>query len=137
MPDRRLVQLAQLERRYDGPVPEPERLLADFGSVGKVQLLVAAGNSAFYRGMVRQQIATIRRRRAAATAYPELLADLRLYRDRWRYWRRKHALAAALMADCPRGTALSAPRGSSPAPAGYGGGTAPDSRSSENARAFP
>lgn len=102
MPDRRLAQLAQLERRYDGPVPEPERLIADFGSAGRVQLLVAAGNAAFYRGMVRQQIETIRQRRATNTVYPELLADLRLYRDRWRYWRRKRALAVARVEGLPR-----------------------------------
>lgn len=102
MPDQRLAKLAHLERRYDGPVPEPERLIADFGSAATVQLLIAAGNAAFYRGLVRQQTATIRWRRATATAYPELLTDLLLYRDRWRYWRRKQTLAAARIEDFRR-----------------------------------
>jgi hypothetical protein len=99
MPDTRLERFAELERRYDGPIPEPEQLLARFGSAAAAEALVAAGNAAFYRSMLRQQIATIRRRRAAGSAYPALLGDLRLYRDRWRYWQRKRRLCAALLAD--------------------------------------
>jgi hypothetical protein len=88
MPDARLARLAALERRYDGPVPEPELLLARFGSAAAVARLEAAGNTAFYRRLLRQQIALIRRRRADGTFYPALLADLRFYRERWRHWRR-------------------------------------------------
>jgi hypothetical protein len=99
MRDARLARQAELERRYDGPIPEGELLLARFGSAAAVELLAAAGNAAFYRRMLQRQIATIRRRRAEGSAYPSLLADLRLYRDRWRYWRRKQRIAGALVAD--------------------------------------
>lgn len=88
MPDTPLARLAVLERRFDGPVPEPELLLAWFGSAASVARLEAAGNAAFYRRMARRQVATIRCRRAEGTCYPALFADLRLYLERWRHWRR-------------------------------------------------
>jgi hypothetical protein len=100
--DAPLARLAALERAYDGPVPEPERQLARFGSAAAVAHLAAAGNAVFYRAMVRRQIATIRRRRAEGSLYPALLADLGLYRARWRFWRRKAALAAGVIAHAAR-----------------------------------
>lgn len=99
MPNARLEHFAELERRYDGPIPEPEQLLARFGSAAAAEALVAAGNAAFYRSMLRQQVAIIRRRRAEGSAYPALLGDLGLYRERWRYWRQKQRLCAALLAE--------------------------------------
>jgi hypothetical protein len=91
-PERRAA-LALLERRYDGPIPGAERRLAEFGSA--VSLLEAAGNEAFYRALTRRLLATLRQRRAAGTASPALFADFRLYRSRWRYWRRLRATLQA------------------------------------------
>jgi hypothetical protein len=85
-PERR-AELALLERCYDGPIPGAERRLAEFGSA--VALLEAVGNAAFYRALTRRLLATLRQRRAAGTAYPALLSDLRLYRSRWRFWHRR------------------------------------------------
>lgn len=87
MPDS-IDPLTELERRYDGPIPEPLRLAARYGSAGIVRLLEAAGQAAFFRTMVRGQVATIRRRRLDGTFYPALLDDLALYRREWRRWRR-------------------------------------------------
>jgi hypothetical protein len=100
----RRAELALLERRYDGPIPAGERRLAEFGSEAAA-LLAAAGNEAFYRALTRHQLATIRQRRATGTAYPALLADLRLYRSRWHSWRRRHASLAPLRAQRGEGGA--------------------------------
>ena len=91
-----LARLALLERRYDGPIPEPERACAELGAEAALALLAAAGNAAFFRHMARRQLALIRRRRADRSFYPALLADLRLYRDRWRFWHRRHRALAAV-----------------------------------------
>jgi hypothetical protein len=96
MPHDTLARLAELERRYDGPIPDGLRQAAHLGSADAVERLFAEGERAFYRTMVTRQIAIIRRRRLDHTLYPALFADLRLYRSAWRQWHRRcRALRAA------------------------------------------
>lgn len=101
MPHDLLARLAELERCYDGPLPEGVRLAARLGSAEAVERMVAAGEAAFHRSMLLRQIDIIRRRRADGTFYPALLADLRFYRDAWRRWHRR-ARAPAAAAPVPR-----------------------------------
>lgn len=89
MPRDTLARLAELERCYDGPVPDRLREAAHLGSAEAVERLFAAGEAAFYRSLVSKQLALIRRRRADGSFYPALLADLRLYREAWRAWHRR------------------------------------------------
>jgi hypothetical protein len=89
MPRDALARLAELERQYDGPIPETLRQAAQLGSAEAVERLFAAGEAAFFRNAVRQQIAIIRHRRLDKTAYPALLDDLALYRSQWRAWHRR------------------------------------------------
>ena len=79
---------AELERRYDGPIPPPLRLVARLGSVRALRRLEAEGQSAFFTAMARGQLRAIRLRRADGSFYPALLADLALYRRERRRWRR-------------------------------------------------
>lgn len=91
-----LARLAELDGRYDGPVPEGLGLAAHLGSAGAVERLFAAGEAAFYKSMVLRQIDIIRRRWADGSFYASLVADLRYYRDGRRQWhRRLRALRAA------------------------------------------
>jgi hypothetical protein len=82
-----LDAIAELERRFDGPIPEPVRLLARLGSEAAVQLLQAEGQAAFFKAMVTGQIRAIRRRRAEGSEYPAMAGDLALYRTQLRHWR--------------------------------------------------
>ncbi|MGO8919863.1 MAG: hypothetical protein ACLQJR_28520 [Stellaceae bacterium] len=105
MPHDLLARLAEIERCYDGPVPEGLRLAAHVGSAEGVELLFAAGEEAFYRSMVMRQLEVIRRRRADGSFYAALLEDLRYYRDGWRRWhRRVRALRAAAAEGQPSST---------------------------------
>ena len=88
-----LAALGELERRYNGPVPEPLRQAAQLGSAELSRLRHAEAEAAFLKTLLHDQVQLIRRRRAAGSVQPSLLADLRLYRRRWRHWRRR-ALAA-------------------------------------------
>jgi len=88
-----LAALAELERRFNGPIPEPLRRAAQLGSPERVALLQAEGQRAFFRSMLRGQVAIIRQRRLDGSFYSALLADLVLYRQGWRRW---HAIACAL-----------------------------------------
>ena len=83
-----LAELAALEGRYDGPVPEPALLIARFGSAALAQALYAEGQMAFFRHMMKGQLRIIRRRRREGSLYPGIAEDLRLYRRRWAHWRR-------------------------------------------------
>ena len=95
-----LAALGELERRYNGPVPEPLRQAAQLGSAELARLRHAEAEAAFLKTLLLDQIQLIRRRRAAGTFHPSLLADLRLYRRRWRHWhRRALAAQAALSSD--------------------------------------
>ena|SRR5690242_1271487 len=95
-----LAALGELERRYNGTVPEPLRQAAQLGSAELARLRHAEAEAAFLKTLLLDQIQLIRRRRAAGTFHPSLLADLRLYRRRWRHWhRRALAAQAALSSD--------------------------------------
>ncbi len=91
-----LAALRELERRFNGPIPEPLRQAALLGSAERVALLHAEGQRAFFRSMLRGQVATIRRRKADGSFYPMLLTDLAAYRERWHYW---HRIACTLRKD--------------------------------------
>lgn len=98
-----LAALGEFERRYNGPVPEPLRQAAQLGSADLARLRHAEAEAAFLKSLLRDQIQLIRRRRAAGSFHPSLLADLRLYRRRWRHWhRRVMAAQAALSAQDAR-----------------------------------
>lgn len=82
---------AELERRYDGPIPEPLRRAALFGSTRQALGLAARAEARFLAALIDRQIETMRDR----GAHPDdrLLADLALYRrERARFV----ALAGAL-----------------------------------------
>jgi hypothetical protein len=89
-----LPATAALERRYDGPIPPPLRLIAQLGSARAVRRLRAEGQAAFFTAMARGQLRAIRLRRADGSFYPALLADLALYRRERRRWRRIARLLA-------------------------------------------
>jgi hydroxyacyl-ACP dehydratase HTD2-like protein with hotdog domain len=84
-----LAHLAELERQFDGPIPETLRQAAELGSAATVERLFAAGEVAFYHSLVVKQIALVRLRRAEGSFYAALLADLRLYRRECQRWRRR------------------------------------------------
>jgi hypothetical protein len=87
-----LDALAELERRFNGPVPEPLRLAAQLGTA-ELCRRHAEAQAAYLRTLLLSQIRLIRRRRAEGTFDPALLDDLRLYQQRWRHWRRAAAPA--------------------------------------------
>ena len=89
-----LAALAELERRYDGPIPEPARRAVLAGSAREAERHAAAAEARFFAGRVRNQVRAIRLRRAAGCRVPDLLADLALYRREWRRW---HARARRLL----------------------------------------
>jgi hypothetical protein len=86
-----LQTLAELERRYDGPIPEPLRNAARLGSAEQVLTVEALGQADFFATLLRNQIQAIRRARAGGTARPNLWADLALYRRRRRFRRAEAA----------------------------------------------
>ncbi|HUB97191.1 MAG TPA: hypothetical protein VL993_14815 [Stellaceae bacterium] len=85
-----LAALAELERRYDGAIPDPARRVARLGSPGAVIARQAQGQQRFFAALARSQLVAIRRRRGDAA----LVADLALYRRQWRRWRRVAVEAA-------------------------------------------
>jgi len=104
-----LAALAELERRFNGPIPEPLRLAAQLGSAELCRLRQAEAQAAFLKALLRGQVRLIRRRRAEGSFHPLLLDDLRLYRRRWRHWhRRAVALRTALPGETPAGSAAMA-----------------------------
>jgi len=98
-----LAALGELERRYNGPVPEPLRQAAQLGSAELSRLRHAEAEAAFLKTLLHDQVRLIRQRRAAGGFDASLLADLRLYRRRWRHWRRRVMAAQAAL---PGRTAL-------------------------------
>ncbi|HEX7968587.1 MAG TPA: hypothetical protein VF502_10225, partial [Stellaceae bacterium] len=70
----------------------PLRRLAQHGSGRLVLRLQAEGQAAFFKAMLRGQLALIRRRRRDGSFYPGLLSDLAFYRRHWRHWRRRARL---------------------------------------------
>jgi hypothetical protein len=84
-----LHRMAELERRFDGPVPEADLSLARLGSVTALKRLQATAETAFFATLVRRQIAAIHRRRAAGSVVPPgLVEDLARYRRQHRAWQR-------------------------------------------------
>ena len=82
-----LAALAELERRYDGPVPEPLLRAALLGSGPEARRRHAAAQAGFFTERARSQIRATRLRRAAGSFVPGMLADLALYRREARRWR--------------------------------------------------
>lgn len=80
--------LDELERLYNGPIPEPARSIARLGSPTALLLVRATAEAAFFAAMARGQLRTIRQRRADGTCYPALFDDLALYRRQRCWWRR-------------------------------------------------
>jgi hypothetical protein len=103
-----LAALGELERRYNGPVPEPLRQAAQLGSAELARLRHAEAEAAFLKTLLRDQLRLIRTRRAARSVHPSLLADFRLYRRRWRHWRRRAMAAQAALAAQHADAALAA-----------------------------
>jgi hypothetical protein len=89
-PSRRAAaeRIAELERRYDGPIPASLRRAARVGGATELALCRAGAELTVYRGLIRDTLAGLRTLRrgadAAARAAHEatLLARLRWYRDR-------------------------------------------------------
>lgn len=103
-----LAVLGELERRYNGPVPEPLRQAAQLGSADLARLRHAEAEAAFQKTLLCDQVRLIRRRRAAGSFHPSLLADLRLYRRRWRHWHRRVMAARAVLSARHASTAVAA-----------------------------
>jgi hypothetical protein len=97
-----LAALAELELRFNGPIPVPLRRAALLGSPTVAERLAAEGQIAFFTALVRGQLAIIRVRRTDGSFYPSLLDDLALYRRQRRFWR---ARARRLADELARGGA--------------------------------
>ena len=80
---------AALELRYDGPLPEPIRRIAEHGSAAHWRLVEATGQGGLFAALIRDQMEAIRRCRGAGSIPPHLMADLALYRRRWQWWSRR------------------------------------------------
>ena len=103
-----LAALSELERRYNGPVPESLRQAAQLGSAELSRQRHAEAEAAFLKTLLCDQIRLIRQRRAAGSFHPSLLADLRLYRRRWRHWRRRVMAAQAALSAQTASAAIAA-----------------------------
>lgn len=88
-----LAAMAELERRYDGPIPEMQRRAVLLGSACAAQHHHAAAQARFFAGRLRRQVRAIRLCRADGGVVPGMIADLALYRRECRRWR---ALARSL-----------------------------------------
>lgn len=73
--------LLDLERRYDGPIPEDARLIARHGSAEAVRLLYATGAVAFWESQLAGQVKAISMRQADGSFYPAMTDDLNFYGD--------------------------------------------------------
>ena len=89
-----VATLDELERIYNGPIPEPARSIAKLGSPAALLLVRATAEAAFFAAMARGQLRTIRQRRRDGTCYPALFDDLALYRRQRLAWRRLAATIA-------------------------------------------
>jgi hypothetical protein len=86
-----LAALSDLERRFDGPIPEPLRRATLLGHSLLPLRLLAEAQVCFFASLVRGQIAMIRQRRRDGSFYQRLIADLAFYRERRWLWRRELA----------------------------------------------
>jgi len=82
-PETALSRLNDLHRFYDGEIPESERRAALLGAE-TVEIMAAVGQVAFFKSAIKAQVRIIRARRADGSFYPALIADLQLYRRRFR-----------------------------------------------------
>lgn len=74
------------ELRYDGEIPAQVAAVERHGGARAAAYVAACGNRASYRSFVLGQIRTIRGRRGDGSFYPELVADLHVYRRGFRSW---------------------------------------------------
>lgn len=81
-----LSRIADLQCRYDGPIPQAE---LDAARGINTALLAAAGNARFFTRMARGQIEVVRYWRSLGRAQESDVAQLRQYLERRRYWRRE------------------------------------------------
>jgi len=99
--------LAELEARYNGPIP---RAALEFAlsqrSAGEVALLAARARAIGSRLFVEGQLRAIRRRRADGSAYPALLEDFRSYWLSYRAAMRRVAECRAVVAEERRANLL-------------------------------
>lgn len=81
------MTIADLERRYDGPIPPRERDAARGINAARVK---AIANSLWFKNLALQYVKTLRRYRERGEPYPQmLLNDFRLYLTRYRHWSRR------------------------------------------------
>lgn len=74
------ARIAELERRYDGPIPWAERAVAFFGHPTVILLLQATARAAYFRHLaVSQWRKVICPRRRDGTYQPYMADDCRLY----------------------------------------------------------
>jgi hypothetical protein len=91
-----LAAIADLERRYDGPIPADCGWSRDSARPISSSGYSPKGRAALYTSMVLGRLRIIRSRRAEGSYYPGLVDDLRTYRQGWRRWhRRRGRLRAA------------------------------------------
>lgn len=84
-----MARMRELEARFDGPIPQ--HLLDEARELPDRAYLQALSSSFFFTNMVKEQIKIIRGHRARGSLSDAHLADLALYRERRRHWRREFA----------------------------------------------
>lgn len=82
-----LEAFAELERRFNGPIPEMDQMIARHGSRRMVEILHAQAQAMFFREMATRQIKAIRMRRKDDSYYPSMTKDLMYYIAEWRKWK--------------------------------------------------
>ena len=94
--DTYLARLAELECRYDGPIPACERRKLEFGSLLAAEIAETKAEIAFFRTLVQRarEAAKARRRRGDRPRAAALRNDAWLYLHAWR--KRRHKLAELL-----------------------------------------
>ena len=81
------IALEVLERRYDGPLPEPIRRALRAGSPRRAARVQAEAETRFLAATIRHQLAAIRATRRRGRDDAPLCRDLAAYRRAWRRWR--------------------------------------------------
>lgn len=84
-----LTALAELERFYDGPIPESLRNGAQYDNFSRHLLIEARAQTDLFAALIRDQIEAIRRARRDGPIPSMLLSDLALYRRQEMLWRRE------------------------------------------------
>jgi hypothetical protein len=86
--------LAELERRYDGPIPETLRRHVHSSAERRLRI-EAQGQADLFAALVWNQVEAIRLARRTGAIPDYLLADLKLYRQHEFWWRRETQRLAA------------------------------------------